>query len=277
MTEAPTPGATPAPADVSTSKPAAEIDRVQSTTTDIEEPASSAALAPVLADAEPAEAPVEKISEAHQKAFNKIAFERRDFQRQLMEQQALNAELLKKAAPPAPAAPNGDGSDPAEYVPRAELDRLANERADRIAADKHSAAQAEASAASFNKAADDVYAAGTKDFPDFENAVSNLRMLGHMNYATVEAAMATDNPQKVLYEIGKNAAEAERIMALPPFKMAIEFAKLAAKAPPKKEVSSAPAPITPLEGTTRISDDLNDSDSDLDWGKKFEKKFYANR
>ncbi len=58
----------------------------------------------------------------------------------------------------------------------------------------------------------------------------------------------------IAYHLGNNEAEAVRIRNLPPVEMSREIGKLEARfsagEPPRRNVSEAPAPITPLAGST---------------------------
>lgn len=62
----------------------------------------------------------------------------------------------------------------------------------------------------------------------------------------VDVAMDTEGGARAIMEMADNAEEAERILALPPHRMALAIAKLGAeKAPAPKQVSNAPPPIRP--------------------------------
>ena len=98
----------------------------------------------------------------------------------------------------------------------------------------------------FDRSANDIYEKGVKEYPDFEQSLSNFKMLGGLQPAVVEAAMETGEAAKVLYELGKNPDEAARIMALPPTKMAVAVAKIAVKPSSAPAVSKAPPPIKSL-------------------------------
>lgn len=79
--------------------------------------------------------------------------------------------------------------------------------------------------------------------------------------ALTEAAFETGSPEKIIFELGGNLQEAERIMNLSPVKQAVALAKLAAKGEKtvgketdgeadegegEARISSAPKPITPI-------------------------------
>ncbi|PZX29466.1 hypothetical protein C7416_104471 [Cupriavidus phytorum] len=113
----------------------------------------------------------------------------------------------------------------------------------------------------FNDACNKVYATGKSEFQDFDQAVSNLQMVG-ANRDFLELATTSDAGHKLLHHLGTDLDEAARIMVLPPIQMARELTRLEFKLsqPAVKPVSKAPAPIKPV-GTggatsTGLSDDL---------------------
>lgn len=131
----------------------------------------------------------------------------------------------------------------------------------------------------FNAQCDEVFDAGTKEFPDFEASLGNFRTLGGLSPALIEAAIETDAAAKVLHYLGKNLEEAETILKLSPARMGAAVAKLASKvsaAPPPKPVTKAPAPIKPLASTSTVSDDQEPKDPDA-WTKWFNKQRDAHR
>jgi hypothetical protein len=95
-----------------------------------------------------------------------------------------------------------------------------------------------------------VFDAGKTEFPDWDSSLRTFQMLGGAPAEFLEAVTAMDGGHKVLHHLGQNPEEAERLLSLPPLRMALELARLEtkvgqAKAPP---VSNAPAPITPVGG-----------------------------
>lgn len=108
----------------------------------------------------------------------------------------------------------------------------------------------------FNEACNKVYATGKQEFSDFDTAVANLQMVG-MNRGFLEFTAASDAGAKLIHHLGKDLDEAARISALPPVLMARELTKLELKLsqPQAKPVSKAPAPITPIAGTSGGSKD----------------------
>jgi hypothetical protein len=114
----------------------------------------------------------------------------------------------------------------------------------------------------FDESCNKVYSTGKTEFPDFDQAVANLQMVG-VNRDFLELATTSDAGAKLLHHLGNDLDEAARILALSPVQMARELTKLEFKLnqpPPAKPVSKAPAPITPIGtgGVTEsgLSDDL---------------------
>lgn len=114
---------------------------------------------------------------------------------------------------------------------------------------------------SFNESCNKVYETGKAEFPNFDQAVSNLQMVG-MNRDFLEIVSSSDAGHKVLNHLGNDLDEAARISALPPLQMARELTRLEYKLnqPQAKPVSKAPAPIKPIGAggspATGLSDDL---------------------
>lgn len=95
-----------------------------------------------------------------------------------------------------------------------------------------------------------VFDAGKTEFPDWDSSLRTFQMLGGAPAEFLEAVTAMDGGHKVLHHLGQNPEEAERLLSLPPLRMALELARLETKvgqATPKP-VSNAPAPITPVGG-----------------------------
>lgn len=110
-----------------------------------------------------------------------------------------------------------------------------------------------------NKAAakgEETYKEGWKE------AVSNLEILGGFDPQTMNGILATDDPAKVLFELGKNPEKYHSITSLPYERRIIEMGKIA-MAPATKPVSNAPAPVSPVGGRAApsketIRDDMDD-------------------
>lgn len=111
----------------------------------------------------------------------------------------------------------------------------------------------------FNKACNDAAAAGRKDFgeAEFNSRVGSLTKLvdkddlssiGAYNQF-LAAALETGEASKLIFELGGDLNLAEKIMSLPPLKMAVELTKLASRKAEGEEISSAPKPIRPVNGS----------------------------
>lgn len=112
---------------------------------------------------------------------------------------------------------------------------------------------------------------GKKAHTDFDAALDALRGVSPLIDAIgrpalpqtlIEAAIETGLGSEVLYALGKNTAEADRIMTLPPVKQAVEVARFAEGLRPRSDgagapearVSGAPPPIKPVvNGRAAIS------------------------
>lgn len=112
---------------------------------------------------------------------------------------------------------------------------------------------------------------GAEQYPDFQSAVVTLDALG-ISQDSVESILGMDDAHKVIYALGKNPEEASRILSLPPVQQGRELERLALKAaqPAPKAVSKAPAPITPIDGSTTVETDPSKM-SMAEWAKWREK------
>lgn len=89
-------------------------------------------------------------------------------------------------------------------------------------------------------------------FPDWKVAIQTLDALG-ITDSQVQSLLGMEDAHKVIYSLGKNPEEAERILSLPPIQQGRELEKLASKpvpVPAPRAVSKAPAPITPVDGAS---------------------------
>ena len=138
----------------------------------------------------------------------------------------------------------------------------------------------EAKAKEFNEASNQAYENGIKKFgqAEFEESLQDLQRVGLSSRVdVVQTALETGNAEQVLFLMGQDVAEAERIMSLSPVKMAIEMAKLAASRPraprPETPVSKASDPIKPVRGANAANEfDLADPNADMnEWVRNFDK------
>lgn len=142
---------------------------------------------------------------------------------------------------------------------QADLDRLANERAEQMLAQRR-----------FVEEGERVYNAGKAKYADFDDALGAYQLLGGAPTDYIDAVQSLPNGEEVYYALGKNPDEAARVMKLPPVKMALELAKISAKISAPKPVSKVPAPISPVDGTSRGEPDP-DKMSMAEWVKWREK------
>jgi len=98
-------------------------------------------------------------------------------------------------------------------------------------------------------------------YSDFDQVAYNPSL--PITDAMAETIQHSDVGAEVHYYLGKNPAEAKRIASLSPFLQAKEIGRLEAKIadnPPKSNISSAPAPISPVSAArgASVAVDLDD-------------------
>lgn len=97
-----------------------------------------------------------------------------------------------------------------------------------------------------------VFEAGKAEFgAEWDQSLATLGLVGNLSTEFLDAVTSMDGAHKVLQHLGQNPDIAERLLSLPPHRMALELARLEstvgqAKTPPP--VSQAPAPINPVGG-----------------------------
>lgn len=134
---------------------------------------------------------------------------------------------------------NGDQTAEPKPGETPNIEELVTKRAEEIAQQKAMAERGQS-----------VSKVGAEQFPDFMSAVQTLDALG-ISGEQVQSLLGMDDAHKVIYSLGKNPEEAERILSLPPLQQGRELERLASKpAPvaPTKAVSQAPAPVKPIDG-----------------------------
>lgn len=102
----------------------------------------------------------------------------------------------------------------------------------------------------------DIHAEGVEKFKDFDDSLRNIGVVfGGLPQAFLENVAELPNAAEVLYILGSDLEEAERVSEMSPHKQAIHLARLSAKleskaeaaktvdVPKTKPISSAPAPI----------------------------------
>lgn len=173
----------------------------------------------------------------YQQRIDEITKARREAERKLAE-----AEARLKLQP-------HEDAEPKSFDPK-DLEPLVNQRAEQIALQREynrraeswvQAGQKEFGADKFNEICAEVAAMGAGDSPEFMQIVTDPDILPE-GYKVLAALR--DNPEK-----------AQRIISLPPVKMAAALAAFGARSPaPPQPVSKAPAPIKPIGGSAKASE-----------------------
>lgn len=164
--------------------------------------------------------------------------------RRIAQLTARNAQLAQKvAAQPAPA-------------PKAPLDPTADFES-RVAAQAAAQADALVAARTFNEKCNAEVDKGRGEFGanEFNASVSSLLLLVDTSDASsmanyqdfLESAIETGAGAALIFELGKNPDEAEKILALPPKRRAIELARKADAVAKPAEPSNAPRPMRAIE------------------------------
>lgn len=252
----------PEPLVVATEEPVAE--QAEPVTT---EPAAETATAP----ADGAQKTVPKLPDWAQKKIADAAFEAREAKRQAKEAQ----DELARLKAPKPATPTAEDTAAAQanapaggFKTQAEFDAAVAAEAQR----RDDAARQAAAQQDFDTKSNTAYEAGVGKFgDDFKTAVSNLQQVGVMEPEFVSFVLETDDPAKVLFELGSDPDRATKILAMTPAKRAIELAKLSVTETPKPQptkLSSAPRPVETVEGSARVTAEPRDDDDDATWFAK---------
>lgn len=178
-----------------------------------------------------------------QKRIDAITRDKYEAKREIEALRAQLARIQSGEAAPAPA-------DDVQTLVQKEAARLVAER-------------------TFDETCNKVYADGVKEFKDFDNAVSNLQLVG-VGRDFLELATTSDAGAKLLHHLGSHLDEAERIASLPPVQMARELTRLEFKLtqkPGPKPVSNAPAPIAPISGSKGGTGGYDPAMSDAEYAK----------
>lgn len=150
----------------------------------------------------------------------------------------------RRAQAAVPAAPQAPGETDAQF--QARVDEAANAKAGMMAA------QAE-----WDRATGAVVDLGSKEFPDFNSRVgaitSSINVQDPAELAAyndvIAGAMETGQAHKVIYALGADPGEFQRLMRLSPVKRAMELGSMASKLINDKPPSNLPAPIVPINSS----------------------------
>ena len=161
------------------------------------------------------------------------------------EQRKWEREQAQKAkSQPVPTEPlkADDFADAPSYA-----DALAERKAQELLARRDAEAERAATLDAYHDREEE---ARTK-YDDFEQVAYNPKL--PVTETMAQTIQATDNGPDVIYYLGSNPKEAERIARLSPLLQAREIGKIEAKLganPPAKKTSTAPAPIAPVTART---------------------------
>lgn len=181
----------------------------------------------------------------------------------------LEAELARARGNP-PSDPPADGTPPSiDEIRRQEREAIRREES------------VNAEIARRNAACNATFEKGVADIPDFDDArISLVSAFGHeinTKPEFLDAITELDNGHQVFAELGRNPAEAERILGLSPVKMALEIARMGERlakpaTPAPKQISKVPPPVSPVGGQPKTTVALDDPDADQStWSADFHK------
>lgn len=223
-----------------------------------------------IADAA-AEARAKDSARPYQQRIDEITRARREAERRAEAAEAKLAELARKGGGEQPGA---DGQQPITLDP-AVIDELANERAQKIAAQQFAEQN-------FNNACNAAFEKGIAAHGDaFKSALETCGSMGILDPRIVADALETDAPHDVLYQLGQNPERALQIAKMPQAKRIAEFVKMTVKpaAPAKAAVSKAPAPVQGINGGAGSKDFnfLDPNADDAEWHRRMDEAERARR
>jgi hypothetical protein len=176
--------------------------------------------------------------------FQSVVAERRESERALEEarrQLALTNQTLEEFRKLSKSAGGEDNPDPAARAPAAPAKPLSAEELRNLVA-------AQTAQNEFDKACNSVVAKGREAHKDFDSVLDVLKKSSPffdpragtpvLPRSLVEAALETGAPDEVLYALGQNPAEADRLMQLSsnPVRVATEITRFHAKLTAAKDI-----------------------------------------
>jgi hypothetical protein len=206
-------------------------------------PEQEATAAPAPADTTPEEQPAKSFTQDELDAIvgKRLAREQRKWEREQAQRFAEQQARQPVAPPPAP-----DDFENAQAYAEA----LAEQKAQELLARREAAKQQAALLDSYKDREEEA----RERYDDFEQVAynPNLPVTDYM----AQAIQASDIGPEVIYHLGSNPKEAQRIANLPPILQAKEIGRIEAKLvaePPTKRTSTAPAPLAPVTATRSSS------------------------
>jgi len=150
----------------------------------------------------------------------------------------------------------------------------------------------EAEARLFAQRCNEVATSGRLAFKDFDQKIMQLVEVAELGTSQgqqkynqfLAAVLETGTPEKVLYELGNDPEEAERLLGLPPAKMGIELGRRMAAGAGVPAVSGAPKPVTPIGGRGGAHEAIDPADptradhlSKVEWMRRRNEQVKARR
>ena len=205
-------------------------------------PEQEATAAPESVETTPEEQSTKSFSQEELDAIvgKRLAREQRKWERDQAQRFAEQQARQPVAPPPAP----DDFENAHQYA-----EALAEQRAQQLLAQRENARQQAAILDSYKDREEEA----RDRYEDFEQVAYNPNL--PVTDFMAQAIQASDIGPEVIYHLGSNPKEAQRIANLPPILQAKEIGRIEAKLvadPPTKRTSTAPAPLAPVS-TTRSS------------------------
>ena len=206
------------------------------------EPEATAAPAPDTDNSTPEPTPTEAPKTFTQEELDAIVGKRlaRE-QRKWEREQAQKLKATPPTPPPEPLKPD-NFADAQAYA-----DAMAERKAQELLAKR----EAEAEQAAMLEAYQDREEEARNKYDDFEQVAYNPKL--PVTETMAQTIQASEIGPDVIYWLGSNPKEAERIARLNPLLQAREIGRIEAKIasnPPAKKTSTAPAPIAPVTART---------------------------
>jgi hypothetical protein len=206
-------------------------------------PEQEATAAPAPADTTPEEQSTKSFSQEELDAIvgKRLAREQRKWERDQAQRFAEQQARQPVASPPAP----DDFENAHQYA-----EALAEQRAQQLLAQRENARQQAAILDSYKDREEEA----RDRYEDFEQVAYNPNL--PVTDFMAQAIQASDIGPEVIYHLGSNPKEAQRIANLPPILQAKEIGRIEAKLaadPPTKRTSTAPAPLAPVTATRSSS------------------------
>lgn len=209
-----------------------------------------------------------------QKAYQKMAEEkaRADFLQKQLDEQKQRSSTVATSDPSAPTLEQ-HGFDPEKYA-----EAKAAYEADKRLKEYQSKQQEETKKQAIERVStewEDKVAKVEEKYEDFEEKVGKLNPQNPVVLAIMESDLGPD----IAYYLGSHTDEAKKIFSLSPASAIREIGKLEAKlstpAEKPKAASKAPAPITPLTGTSPVASNVPSDDDDTgDWIRKRQRQVH---